>query len=108
MGLHVPINPILMSGAIIGYTQSKLAEELIPSSCSLHQLIAKMPRFEKVHDLINSKQCKEGFLSFLKAEHCDELLMLVDKIDETTRLKKTSEIEMANRDIFENFIREGE
>ncbi|XP_075258730.1 uncharacterized protein LOC142350687 isoform X2 [Convolutriloba macropyga] len=58
-------------------------------------------------DLINSKQCKEGFLSFLKAEHCDELLMLVDKIDETTRLKKTSEIEMANRDIFENFIREG-
>ena len=61
-------------------------------------------RFKKVHDLLTSETTRDGFLNFLKTEHCDELLMLSEKIDATLKMKRTSEIETSNKDIFETFI----
>merc|ERR1712004_174571 len=64
-------------------------------------------RFKKVQEILASEECKESFLKFLQTEHCDELLQLADKIDETTKLRKTEKIEAANTEIFETFIEVG-
>ena len=64
-------------------------------------------RFTKVHDLLFSDVSKEGFLTFLKNEHCEELLMLLDRIDKTAQLSNFEEIEKSNDEIYKTFIESG-